>query len=133
MSSRDFNYTLLAKLIVTVDTIDATTKYTNDTVVTLRDAIHELKRTTRNMESTNTLIHDSLSRLERSINRIDSRLRRIEDEMQNKMQNKTQGQEDAELVRKRVQEIDEGEKIEKRQKRMAMQLRKSLAETNRRI
>ncbi|KAF5610445.1 uncharacterized protein FSUBG_3061 [Fusarium subglutinans] len=92
MSSRNFNYTLLAKPIVTLDKIDANTKYTNDTVVTLRDPIHVLKRTTRNMESTNTLIHDSLSRLERSINRIDSRLRRIEDDMHNKMQNKTQGQ-----------------------------------------
>ncbi|KAF5534259.1 hypothetical protein FMEXI_11381 [Fusarium mexicanum] len=128
MSSRNINNDVLPKLIAALDKIYATTQGTDDTIGTLRDSIHELKRTAMDMESTNTLIHDSLSRLERSINRIDSRLRRIEEEMQKKQQ----GQQEAERVSKRVQESEDRKEREKKQRLAPEVIMTSISEMPRR-
>ncbi|KAF5590549.1 hypothetical protein FPANT_5982 [Fusarium pseudoanthophilum] len=112
MSSQPTINNVLPKVITTPDKIDATTKGTDENISTLRDSVDELGRTAGDLESTNNMMHDSLTRQKRNVNRIDTRLRRIEGELLKKKQK----QQEAERRLKSVQESKDREEREERER-----------------
>ncbi|KAF5646837.1 hypothetical protein F52700_1745 [Fusarium sp. NRRL 52700] len=93
---------------IVVNKTDISSEGTAAPINTLRDSLNELQLTAMNLESANHLVHESLTDLARSVNRMDSRLRRIENELQQKKQRLQEAVREAQNKNKREKIAEHG-------------------------